>query len=50
MPVDSEERTWMKPSAAQLHLTNGTLTSRAATQTCGVTGEVTSLSSRSSNA
>ncbi|ESW19248.1 hypothetical protein PHAVU_006G108900 [Phaseolus vulgaris] len=37
--LDSEERTWMKPSAAQLHLTNGTLTSRATTQTCGVTGE-----------
>ncbi|KAL9320442.1 hypothetical protein ACSQ67_012281 [Phaseolus vulgaris] len=37
--LDSEERTWMKPSAAQLHITNGTLTSRATTQTCGVTGE-----------
>ncbi|BAT87890.1 hypothetical protein LR48_Vigan10g160300 [Vigna angularis] len=37
--LDSEERRWMKPSAAQLHLSNGTLTSRAATQTFGVTDE-----------
>ncbi|QCD77568.1 ABI family [Vigna unguiculata] len=37
--LDNEERAWMKPSAAQLHLTNGTLTSRAATQTFGVTDE-----------
>ncbi|XP_014491515.1 protein ABIL1 [Vigna radiata var. radiata] len=37
--LDSEERIWMKPSAAQLHISNGTLTSRAATQTFGVTDE-----------
>ncbi|RDX84108.1 Protein ABIL1 [Mucuna pruriens] len=36
--LDSEERTWMKPSVAQLHLTNGVPTSSAATQTLGVTG------------
>ncbi|CAJ1961216.1 unnamed protein product [Sphenostylis stenocarpa] len=37
--LDSEERKWMKPSAPQLHLTNGIPTSRAATQNFGVTGE-----------
>nr|KYP71868.1 Protein ABIL1 [Cajanus cajan] len=36
--LDSEERMWMKPSSAQLHLTNGVPTSSAATQTLGVTG------------
>ncbi|KAL2345865.1 hypothetical protein Fmac_007150 [Flemingia macrophylla] len=36
--LDSEERTWMKPSSAHLHITHGVPTSSAATQTLGVSG------------
>lgn len=50
MPVDNEESTWMKPSAAQTHLPNGVPTSSTGIQTLGVAGRVMSYSSGSANA